>query len=366
MKKQLTPNQTLWIFGSFAFLIFILASYTFLNFWQAFRMNSDVQAPPEAEITSKPTLLEHGVNVTKTGQTKISISDEQTDGLEEVVQEEPIVENTASVLDDVHQPKEKASDKPVGNSEEDSHDKMDNAKPVANETQNTERTISVEKDTVSKPLASTNVQKQTSIILTANATAAPLPFHSGGNYKMFPECLVYSVDTKCEMNFTEIEMNIQNIFKKYDSYMSLLATFYDQDRTKFNLQQTKAKDVHYNMIMWDGYLKIDMASTYTFLLTWVVPPTNSGNNIDASIGLQVKDQTIICSGNPGRDSAIEGQLDVYLNVGWNKLCLCVLTGRDINDLKQSCPVIRYNPLNAITELRKLKPIELYHKLKGTD
>ena len=57
MKKQLTPNQTLWIFGSFAFLIFILASYTFLNFWQAFRTNSDVQAPPEAEITSKPTLL---------------------------------------------------------------------------------------------------------------------------------------------------------------------------------------------------------------------------------------------------------------------------------------------------------------------
>ncbi|MBP5671433.1 MAG: hypothetical protein J6X49_03510 [Victivallales bacterium] len=171
------------------------------------------------------------------------------------------------------------------------------------------------------------------------------------DYQKFPECRVYSVDGQTD---------IKEIFEKIDS-LSSLAAFYDEDGAKFNLQQAKAgKDVLYNMIVWDAFVNIKKAGTYTFLFTWVVPSYPIG-----SIGLQVKDQEVFC--NRYREGTTsQGQLDVELKAGWNKLRLCVITTQNMPSLKPSSPVIRYKLRNVIADPRELKPAELTHKVEEID
>ena len=262
MKKQLTPTQMLWMFGVFALLAFILASYTFLSFRQAFRMNSEVPALPEDEITSKPTLLEHGVNVTKTGGAKVVVSEELADVLEEEARDEQssMVGNTPIVLNTVHQPEEKVPAQPVGNvqSVKESHDKVDIVKPADNGTQN-EGTLPSDENRSSKPLTSMFVQRQAPVILTANATpATSLPSPGGDGYEKFPECREYFVNSK--------HTELKELYEKIDSLTSL-AAFYDKDETKFNLQQPKdVKYIQYNMIVWDGLINIKKAGTYNHIV----------------------------------------------------------------------------------------------------
>lgn len=177
-------------------------------------------------------------------------------------------------------------------------------------------------------------------------------------YQKFPECRVYLVNSQADFKET---------FDKIDS-LSSLAAFYEQDGVKFNLQQAKAgKDVQYNMIVWDGYINIKKAGTYTFLLTWVVPSGPRGHANTGSIGLLIKDQKILISrGKSGQTS--QGQVDVNLKAGWNKLRLCVLMDDNIPALMRydSNPVIRFKPRNAIAEPREFEPAELFHKVQEED
>ena len=355
MKKQLSPSQTLWIFGALAFLTFVLSVFTFVNFRQAFGINSDVPVPPEDEITSKPTLLEHGVNISKTGRAKVVVSEEQTDILAE--EQSPMTENTALAMDTAHQPEEKAPAKAIRNSVEVRNDKMDVVKPAGDETQNKEIIIPSDKNTVSKPLVSTNVQKQSAVILTANATPAkPLPSLGGNAYGMFPECRVYHVNSQ--------NTELKDIYEKIDS-LSALATFYDTDETKFNLLQSEAdKGITYNMIVWDGYITIKKAATYKFILTWVVPFTNE-HDTEGSTILQVKDKVVLI-GPTRSGNTCQGILDIDLKAGMNRLRLCILTRENMNQLKPSTPVIRYKPMIVITDFREISIADLLHTVKEVD
>ena len=188
------------------------------------------------------------------------------------------------------------------------------------------------------------------IYLSAQETAVD-------DYQKFPECRVYSVNRKTD---------IKETFEKIDS-LSSLAAFYDQDGAKFNLQQAKAgKDVQYNMIVWDGFVNVKKAGTYTFLLTWVPPCDQHGMNYgNFSIGLQVKEQKVLI--HDGRSNSIsQGQFDVELKAGWNKLRLCVVSPESMTNLRPSSPVIRYKLRNVIADPRELKPAELTHKVEEVD
>lgn len=176
-------------------------------------------------------------------------------------------------------------------------------------------------------------------------------------FEKFPECRVYNVSTR--------NAELKELYEKIDS-LSSAAAFYDKDGVKFNLKQAQAgKDVQYNMIVWDGCVRIKTAGTYTFLFTWEVP---SGRTI-GSIALQVKDQKALAGPKSGSfaERTNQGQFDVDLKAGMNKFRLCVLMGGNIPALKaDSNPVIRFKPRNAIGEARVFKPAELFHKVQEED
>ena len=192
--------------------------------------------------------------------------------------------------------------------------------------------------------------------LSAQLAQTQDAFASDGDYEKFPECRVYSVNSQTDF---------KEIFDKINS-LSSLAAFYDKDGAKFNLQQAQAgKNVQYNMIVWDGFINIKTAGTYTFVLTWVVPSGPRGHANTGSIGLLIKDQKILISrGKSGQTS--QGQVDVNLKAGWNKLRLCVLSNTNIPFVQPSNPVIRYKPWNVIGEPREFKPAELTHQVNKLD
>ena len=359
MKRQLTPTQTLWMFGCFAFLTLILASYTFLSFWQAFRMNSDVPAPLENEITSKSTLLEHGVNVTRTSRNKVSISDGQTEGLEIESQEEQpsIEENTPSASVTVSQQEKTiyhvVSDVP---SVEIRHDKLDEGMPAENETQNEGKAIQSDENRESTSLASTNVQKHAPVILTTNATARSLPSHDGGNFfAKFPECRLYNVA------FNGRSSTFKDIFEDIDSLTSLIAVI-DKNAVQFDLAQPEGSTLRYNMIVWDGWLKAKKAGTYTFMLTpWSIPYVNS---FRGSFGITVNGKSAVVA--EGERNVYQGVLDVDMKIGYNKVRLCFLVSPTVAAVEPQNPHITYKLRNAVGEPRELQPAMLFHKVEEAD
>ena len=178
------------------------------------------------------------------------------------------------------------------------------------------------------------------------------------DFEKYPECRVYSIATK--------NASLKEIFERIDS-LSSLGAFYDKDGTKFSLQPQveNIKGIQYNMIVWDGYISIKKAGGYTFMLTWNVPGNVQNENC-GSICLQVKDQKTLVGPVNYRRGALQGQFDVELKAGWNKLRLCVLTKTNMPNLSSSNPVIRYKLRNVISEPREFKPEELTHKVEDVD
>ena len=115
----------------------------------------------------------------------------------------------------------------------------------------------------------------------------------------------------------------------------------------------------------DAFVNIKKAGTYTILLTWVVPRTANGGSNTGSIGLQVKDQKVLIN-SVHSDDTCQGQFDVELKAGWNKLRLCVICGTCMTNTRPSSPVIRYKLRNVIGDPRELKPAELTHKVEEID
>ena len=284
-----------------------------------------------------------------TGQNDVSEEDSRGE-------EQPtMVENAVVVPEIVHQPEEKIPAKAVGNSVDVSNNKMD--KPISYEIQSKASAISSDENKISRTLASANVQKQSAVILTANATQAKaLPSLGGDGCESFPECRVYYVNS--------INTDLKEIYDKFDS-LSSLAAFYDKDGTKFNLQKSMVdKNTEYNLIVWDGYINIKKASVYTFLLAWVIPFSNE-HATEGSTVLQVNDKKVLI-GPTYSGNTCQGILDIDMKVGLNRLRLCILTRDNMSLLKPSTPVIRYKLKNAVGDYREITPANLYHKIMEED
>ena len=250
---------------------------------------------------------------------------------------EPVIENPANIVEETRNPPVKEDDTP----------KQPTPQPTLMEKIETPQSTTVI-DHSSKAI---NTHSSTS----HSATTLTISGSTDVFFQKFPECRVYSVN---------VEADIKETFEKIDS-LSSLAAFYDEDGAKFNLLQAKAgKDVRYNMIVWDGFVNIKKAGTYTFMFTWVVPNHAHLTNL-GSIGLQVKDQKVLCN-NFRENSTSQGQLDVELEAGWNKLRLCVVTEYNMPSLRPSSPVIHYKLRNVIGDPRELKPAELTHKVDEVD
>ena len=162
-----------------------------------------------------------------------------------------------------------------------------------------------------------------------------------GDYEKFPECRLYKTSFKP----FDFQPNFEALIDGIDS-MSSVAAFYDKNTSKFDPKQDAGKDIVYDLLVWDGYLPIKKAGTYTFLVT--------GDAGISAILVNGKGTTHICK---------QGTLDVDLKVGMNKLRFCIYT-----TVPDRCnkPILSYKLRNAIGDFREFTPANLSHKVENEE
>ena len=186
---------------------------------------------------------------------------------------------------------------------------------------------------------------------------APAKSDSGvlpDGYDKFPECRLYYASVSYKNNGS----NFNEVFEKIDS-MTSVAAFYDKNASKFDVKQNAGPDVTYSLLVWDGYISIKKAGTYTFLVT--MSGMNPTHALYGAFGLKVKDQTFI---GGWRADSLQGTLNVDLKPGMNQLRFAVYCSPSAKERVKT--LIRYKPLNAIGEFREFTPANLTHKVVEED
>ena len=367
MKKQLSPSQTLWLFGAFTLIAFILSASTFVTFRHAFDMDSDEPVSPENEKTAELANVAHGVDVMRGGKTVV-VSTGQNDVSEEDSrgEEQPTMVENIVVPEVIHQPEEKAPAKPVVDVKT-VEEKMARTvvKPEDNASPNAEAVVPIEQKGITGTKKTLLVQNAAILPVEKNTPAGTdTGVVIGGYYEKFPECRLYYVQ-KAPRNDGKILMvtpaeadRINTEFFKETleklNTMTPLAAFYDKD-TKFNIKQVVAQnaDLDFKMIEWSGVLLVKKAGTYTFLYT-----LGSDDDILRGIAVFVNGKGQYVAGIGKR----QGVMDVELKPDMANVKIVVYAA-DKNKLSSSSPLIRYKLKNAIGDFREIIPGKLYHKIE---
>ena len=182
---------------------------------------------------------------------------------------------------------------------------------------------------------------------------APAKSDSGvlsDGYDKFPECRLYFENVIINLKGS----NFKEVFEKIGELTSV-AAFYDKNSTKFDVKQNAGPDVTYSLLVWDGYISIKKAGTYTFLVT--MSGMNPPHGQYGAFGLKVKDQPLIAAHRAGN---LQDTLNVELKPGMNQLRFAVYCSP--NAKEQVIPRIRYKLSNAIDDYRDLTPSQLFHQV----
>ncbi|MBR6058951.1 MAG: hypothetical protein IKP58_12360 [Victivallales bacterium] len=172
-------------------------------------------------------------------------------------------------------------------------------------------------------------------------------------YQKYPEVRLYNVESRRGES-----KPFKEVFEKIDDLTSLVAVI-DKNDTKFDLKQPAY--VKYNMVVWDGYLKVNEKGTYTFMVSaWSIPYVNS---FRGAFGITINDKdTIIVT--EGECNHYQEILDAELKVGYNKVRFCFFVNPSVADAEPGNPRITYKKRNVVTPLIDINPGKLCHKVAG--
>ena len=174
-----------------------------------------------------------------------------------------------------------------------------------------------------------------------------------GDFEKFPECRMY--DVYCPRNSDKALAATKELLDKIDSLTSV-AAIYDRNAAKFDTKKEVGPDGYYGLIVWDGYLQIKKAGTYTFQVTR--PETS----VCQSLGLRLNNtygcQAVYRSSN-------QLTVNAELKIGMNKLRFFVWTPSG-EELQAAAPLICYKFQSADGEFREFTPSNLYHSVETYD
>lgn len=141
-----------------------------------------------------------------------------------------------------------------------------------------------------------------------------------------------------------------------------LAKFYDNDATGFEKNVSADKNtagVKYNIIKWEGYLKIKKAGKYSFMLGY--PVVNQYDTIlpgqfRPECALVINDQEVVVA------KGDQDWLHLDLKSGMNKFSLVTLPGNFSSSGENA--KVYYHPCDSMEELREIRPNDIFHCLEG--
>ena len=191
-----------------------------------------------------------------------------------------------------------------------------------------------------------------------NPPAQPVPTQPAGDFEKFPECRLYATGIGKPFNMKYKPELFKELIEQIGS-MTSVAAFYDKNASKFDTKHNQ--NVNYDLIVWNGYIPIKKAGTYTFLVTL------SGIDRGGAAGgfaCTVNGKSInVVGAQEKRGVILQGTVDADLKVGMNKLSFCVYANKADGSIK---PAIRYKLQNAIGDFREFTPANLSHKVEAED
>lgn len=141
-----------------------------------------------------------------------------------------------------------------------------------------------------------------------------------------------------------------------------LLKFYDNDVTRFEKKITDEKNsskVKYNIVKWEGYLKIKKGGKYTFLVNYpmiVRYATFPRGQFEPECALVVNEERLIVPrGN-------QDTMHLELKSGMNKFCLVTLPG-NFSSAEENATV-HYKPFDSMVEPREIRPNDIFHSSEG--
>lgn len=184
------------------------------------------------------------------------------------------------------------------------------------------------------------------------ATPQVAPTQNLEEFEKFPECRMYAV------YYPENgggEAATKELIDKIDSLTSV-AAIHDRNASKFDTKQEAGTGVSYGLIVWDGFLPIKKAGTYTFLVTR--PEIGGGQ----AVGLRVNNTYgyQACWNDPNQLT-----VNVDLKIGMNRLRFFVWAYK-ASALQKASPLIRYKLMNVVGDFREFTPANLFHKIETAE
>ena len=193
----------------------------------------------------------------------------------------------------------------------------------------------------------------TVVVQVTPAATKPVVVSMESDYEKFPVCRLYQIQ---ELNkfraarYKSVEI-LQDIVSNIDT-QAPVKRFYDGN-SSFSTKTKKEYNFRYNFIVWDGYIHIKKAGTYTFVVV------TEGYN--GAFAVTVNEKTEIAAADPQVNQA---NFNVDLKTGMNKLRLCVVVKSPNGSIK---PSITYFPANAIMDNPpQITPANLFHKAANED
>ena len=180
------------------------------------------------------------------------------------------------------------------------------------------------------------------------------------DFEKFPECRLYVANINYSSASISASINRQVTIESLKGVvdqigtMTSLAAFYDKNPSKFDTKQNAGPNVQYNFIVWEGYIPIKKAGTYTFLATLA-------GGVRKGFALMVNGKNVYIADST--HESLQGTVNADMKVGMNKLRFCVATDSMDGKVK---PLVRYKLLNAIGDFREFTPANLFHKVENED
>ena len=194
----------------------------------------------------------------------------------------------------------------------------------------------------------------TVVVQVAPAPSKPVVAQIVSDYEqLFPVCRLYQIKELNQFRAARSKSvgSLQEIVSDIDARPAL-RIFLDRN-SSFSTKRKKEYNFRYNFIVWDGFIHVKTAGTYTFVVVT--------EGYDGAFTVAVNGKTEVAADDPRVNQA---NFNVDLKPGMNKLRFCVFVKNTDGSIK---PSITYFPVNAIMDNPpQITPANLFHKVANED